>query len=224
MNSDTQLQQELISIVKLTIGAEAAAIGVAVEDGIVLLSGHVTTMARKWTVERMVAQVGAVRAIVTKLEIVQSGDGSRTDLAVARVVAAALQGTRSLPQQRITATISDGWVTLEGMAQLPEQRQDAEDALCCLAGVRGVINRITVQPEHTPELVEALIERGLWRTLGNDARFVTAEVHDTSAILRGMVRSEADLADAEWAAWGAPGIVRVENQLEVMSSAALERS
>lgn len=216
MNADIQLQQNLIDIVKRAIGTEAAAIGIAVEDGIAILTGSLPNVAHKWAAERAVAQVGVVRAIVSKLEIVQSGDRPRTDMEIARVVADALQGTMSLPHQQITAMISDGWVTLEGAAHLPEQRQDAEDALCCLAGVRGVINRIVVQPEYTPELVEALIERGLWRTLGSDARFVTLETRGAVAILRGTVRSEADLADAEWTAWGAPGIVQVENHLEVM--------
>ena len=216
MNTDMHLQQELMTALRDAIGADVAALGVAVEDGIAILTGTVSSMARKWAVERTVAQVGAVRAIVTKLEIVQFGAVPHRNLELARVVADTLQGTRSVPHQRITATISDGWVTLEGMVQLPEQRQDAEDALCCLAGVRGVINRITVQPEHTPELVEALIERGLWRTLGSDARLVRAEVHDTTAILRGTVGSEVDLADAEWAAWGAPGILGVENHLVVV--------
>jgi osmotically-inducible protein OsmY len=49
-----------------------------------------------------------------------------------------------------------------------------------------------------------------------DARRIRVDVHDSTIQLSGNVRSWADKSEAETAAWAAPGVTRVDNQLFIV--------
>jgi osmotically-inducible protein OsmY len=53
-----------------------------------------------------------------------------------------------VPNELIQSTVSDGWVTLEGEVDYWRERNDAERAIRLLAGVIGVINKITIRKQE----------------------------------------------------------------------------
>ena len=63
---------------------EATDIGVAVEDGVVTLTGHVATYAEKMSVESAVKRVKGVRAIAQEVEIRTSLSSKTTDDQIAK--------------------------------------------------------------------------------------------------------------------------------------------
>jgi osmotically-inducible protein OsmY len=85
-----------------------------------------------------------------------------------------------------------------------------------LTGVRGVTNTITlVSPVRTAD-VQKKIEDAFRRSAEVDARRVEVHATDGRIVLRGNVRSWAERAEAQQAAWSAPGVINVENNLIVM--------
>jgi osmotically-inducible protein OsmY len=92
----------------------------------------------------------------------------------------------------------------------------AEWAVSYLAGVRGITNTIRLEPERaSATTVKQDIETALKRHAELDASQIRVETKDGTVTLRGTVHSWAERREAESAAWGAPGVRRVEDNLTV---------
>jgi osmotically-inducible protein OsmY len=81
--------------------------------------------------------------------------------------------------------------------------------------VQGISNLIAVASTPTPTNVKQRIVDALRRAAQFDADRITVEVAGHKAILKGTVRSYAELKDAERAARNVPGVTEVENRLTV---------
>jgi len=113
-------------------------------------------------------------------------------------------------------SVERGWVTLEGTANSKFQRTSADDAVRYLMGVKGVINLISVkQPAINPSKVKLKIESSLRRATDLEAANIKVEIQGNKVVLRGNVRSWAVRSDAERAAWAAPGVGQVEDNLTI---------
>ncbi|MEO5568951.1 MAG: BON domain-containing protein, partial [Gemmatimonadaceae bacterium] len=113
-------------------------------------------------------------------------------------------------------SVSEGWVTLDGTVDWHYQRDAAAYAVCMLAGVRGVSNFVQVVPvAATPTDVTHRIETALRRSAELDCKNIVVQIDDGRVTLRGTVRSWAERQDAERAAWSAPGVRAVIDQLLV---------
>jgi osmotically-inducible protein OsmY len=127
-----------------------------------------------------------------------------------------LKWDADVDDEKIKVGVRDGWVTLEGSATWKYQSDAAERDVRVLTGVRGVTNTITlVSPVRTPD-VHKKIEDAFRRSAEVDARRVEVHATDGRIVLRGNVRSWAERAEAQQAAWSAPGVINVENNLIVM--------
>ena len=60
-----------------------------------------------------------------------------------------------IPQDRMTVTVHNGWITWVGTFEWHDQKAAAEHAVHSLLGVRGVTNLIMVKPTVLPTAVKA---------------------------------------------------------------------
>ena len=198
------------------LGSSVVDVGVAAH-GVVTLTGIVKSYAEKVAAERAAKRVRGVRAVVIDIDVKLPMSHERNDADIADAVVRALDWSVLVPHETVEARVSDGWVRLEGAVDWNYQRTAAEEAVEQLAGVKGVTNVITVKPRVTIHDVRERIEAALQRNADLEAHRIKVEAQDGKITLRGHVQSWAERAAAESAAWAAPGVAAVENELDVES-------
>lgn len=215
MSGDMQLKEHIEDELSWEPSVDAAAIGVAVKDAIVTLSGHVHSFVEKRAAEQAVLRIHGVRALANELDVKLPSDSSRTDEDIARAAASVLAWHPSIPENRIKIQVAQGCVTLEGTVDWHHQRTTAELAVEDLMGVKGVRNQLTVKSAPVRTEVKSQIEAALKRNAGVDAQRINVIVQGNKVILSGTVSSMAERIAAERAAWKAWGVGWIENNVKV---------
>jgi len=218
--TDTDIQRDITQELTWEPSLRDDDIAVGVRDGIVTLGGFVDSWAEKGTAERAAERVKGVKAVANELEVKLPGPFVRTDPEIARAATHALEWNVAVPQNRIQLRVEKGWVTLDGQVEFYYQKEAAEGAVRHLPGVRGVFNAITLAIRNTPRDVKKRIKEAFHRAAELDADRITIEIAGNKASLTGMVRSYAELKDAERAARNAPGITEVESHLAITGALA----
>jgi osmotically-inducible protein OsmY len=218
VTNSTKLQHDVQEELEWEPSVDASKIGVtAMQSGVVTLTGTVATYAEKISADRAAKRVSGVRAVANDIEVRPIGSLKRTDTDIAQAVLQALEWDIAVPHEKITAKVDNGWVTLDGEVALQFQRAAAENAVRRLSGVRGVSNQIGLQvrPAVQPAEVKGRIEAAFRRSADIDARGIQVDAKNSMITLRGKVRTWAERDEAERAAWAAPGVLAVKDELVV---------
>ncbi|WP_152266353.1 BON domain-containing protein [Agriterribacter humi] len=215
MKSDYQIQKDVMEELKWQAFLKASEIGVAVKNGVVTLSGNVDSYSKKLAAENAAKKIAGVKAVAEDIEVGISPIYRRTDAEIAEAVLDALKWHTAVQEEKIKIKVEDGNVKLEGEVEWEYQRTMAKTAIENLAGVRFVINLITVKPKISPSDIQEKIIAAFHRSATVDSSKIRAEVEGTKVTLRGTVRSIAEKEDAENAAWFAPGVMSVVNKIEI---------
>jgi osmotically-inducible protein OsmY len=213
--TDTDIQKDIVAELKWEPSLRNDDIAIAVRDGVVTLAGFVDSFVDKWKAERVASKIKGVKAIANDMEVKLPSTSSRPDPDIARAALDALSWNISVPQDRIKVKVEKGWVTLEGEVDWYYQKEAAERAVRYLTGVKGVSNLITMRARPASSDVKLRIKEALQRGAQFDAEHITVDIEGNKAVLRGTVRSYAEMRDAERAARNAPGVIEVENRLTV---------
>jgi osmotically-inducible protein OsmY len=213
--TDTDLQKDIVAELKWEPSLRNDDVAVGVRDGVVTLAGFVDSFIDKWKAERVASKIKGVKAIANELEVKLPSSSSRPDPDIAHAAVDALNWNILVPKDRIKVKVEKGWLTLEGDVDWYYQKEAAERAVRHLTGVKGVSSLITMRARPAPSDVKQRIKEALQRGAQFDAEHITVDIEGNQAILRGTVRSYAEMRDAERAAQNAPGVTEVKNHLMV---------
>ena len=211
---DKTLRQNILDELEFEPSIDAAHIGLAVDNGVVTLTGHVSSYEEKLAAERAVRRVRGVKAIAQEIQVRYHYQLKTDDDEIARRAADVL-AWNLVPADSIQVTVEKGWVVLSGKVDWQYQKIAAESAVSKLAGVSGVTNLIELNPQTQPKDVQYKIAAALHRNAQIVAKNIKVSVEDGKVRLDGKVRSWRERDIAETAAWSAPGITRVEDNLSV---------
>src|ERR1700727_2248999 len=158
MKTDSELKDDVISELQWDPQiTDPDAIGVAVQDGSVTLTGHVPTYAERLAAVRAAERVYGVKAVANNLDV-KLADAPRDDSDIAKAIAHVLEWNEQVPEGREHAQVQRFWVTLEGEVSYDYQRREVERMVRQVRGVIGVTDAIKVKPPASPQKVQEVIE------------------------------------------------------------------
>jgi osmotically-inducible protein OsmY len=215
MKTDAQIREHVIVELRWDPQiSDPEAVGVAIKDGAVTLTGHASSYAEKLAAARAAERVYGVRAVANELTVTLSGS-PRDDSDIATAIAHVMENNVQIPEGRVLAQVQAGWVTLAGEVEHDFQRREVERMVRHVWGVVGVTDFVTINAPARPERVEEVIEDAFKREAEVDARHIRVEVSDHTAKLYGHVHSLKEASAARTAAAAAPGVATVESHLLV---------
>jgi VCBS repeat-containing protein len=115
-------------------------------------------------------------------------------------------------------TVNQGRITLQGQVEWNYQRDSAEQAVRNLEGVVSVYNTITIKSRVSVGQVKEKVQTALKRQARADAKSIHVDTSGGTVTLSGNASSWAAAHDAVSAAWSAPGVTAVVNDLRISAT------
>jgi osmotically-inducible protein OsmY len=215
--NDKQLRQDIVDELEFEPSIDAANIGVAAENGVVTLTGHVPSYLQKTIAERATWRVKGVKALAQDIEVRFPSDKKDADDEIASRALNILAWDSAIPHDSIRVKVQNGWVTLSGEVQWQYQRVAAEKDIRKLSGVVAVSNNIDIKTRVQEPDVRQRIEDALKRNAEIEADGISIDVRDNGTVrLEGHVDSWDELQAIKMAVWSAPGVKMVDDRITIV--------
>ena len=214
--NELKLRDDILDELAYEPIVDPAHIGVAVDQNVVTLTGHVGSYAQKLAALSAVRRVKGVHGIADEIEVRPASEAKTSDDEIASRAINVLSWDSVVPDEGIQVTVRDGLVTLTGKVHWYYQKSSAERDVRNLSGVRSVVNNIEVEPHAKADNVKKKIEAALKRHAEIEAKDVRVTVRDDDEVLlEGKVRNWDEKFAVENAAWSAPGVKNVRDRLTI---------
>jgi len=214
MRSDHDIQTAVRDELDWTPEVDAAGIGVAVEDGVVSLSGEVDHYSARIAAKHAALRVRGVTAIVDNVCVHPSWSASVTETDIAKEVEHALTWASNVPDT-VKAEVEGHDITLTGSVKWDFQRRAAQRVVQHLIGVNYVNNLVTLTPRASAPDTEQRIRTAISRRAQLDANAIHVAVAGNEVTLTGTAGSWAQKHEAEGAAWASPHVSEVHDRIVV---------
>lgn len=215
MKTDAVIKENVLDELQWQPNVDETEIGVTVDRGVVTLTGTVDSYTKKIAAEEAAKKVKGVKAVVENIEVKYGVEYKKTDKEIAKAALDALKWNSSVPDDKITLKVENGWIHLNGEVEWEYQRDAAKRTVQNLLGVRAVTNNITLKQTVKPTGIKEKISKAFERLADVDANNIEVIVEDHTVKLKGKVHSLAEKEEAKKSALYTPGVYHVENELLV---------
>jgi len=215
MRTDAQIKQDVLDELAWQPNIDETQIGVIVEDGVVTLTGFVNDFPKKVAAEKAAKNVAGVTAVAEDIEVKYGDEYKKTDKEIAKAAVNAIEWNASVPKEKVMVQIDNGYIFLTGKLRWEYQKNAAKRTVQNLLGVKGVINNIEIEHSAEPKEVKDQIKKAYERSADLDANKINITVDGHTVKLTGTVTSIKEKEDAARAAFLAPGVWEVKNELKV---------
>jgi osmotically-inducible protein OsmY len=192
---------------------DSAAIAVSADDGKITLRGTVGSLREKREAKKAAQRVYGVVSVDNQLQVRLLFEGGRLDADIRGDVLQAL-ALDSLVPKSVDAKVYDGVVTLTGTVEWKYQRDEADYVASTIVGALDVIDEIELtSPAPQASEVQDSIKNALKRNAGIDGDALSVTTANGTVTIKGTVRSWAEHDEAVDAAWAAPGVTSVRDDM-----------
>jgi len=191
------------------------AIAVSADGGKITLRGTVGSLREKREAQKAAQRVFGVSSVDNQLQVKLMNDDKRADAELRGDVLQALM-LDSLVPATVDAKVEDGFVTLIGTAGWQYQRDEAEFVASNIVGTLDVFDEIELTyPTPNAGDVQESIKKAFKRNAAIDADDLSISTHNGTVTIDGTVGSWAEHDEALDAAWAAPGVTSVHDEMTV---------
>jgi osmotically-inducible protein OsmY len=196
---------------------DSEAIAVSAHHGTVTLRGTVGSPRERHEARKATERISGVEYVNDELDVRILNEHRREDAELRGQVLQALVLDSTVPTT-VDATVRAGQVTLTGVATWTYQRDEAEFVAGNVLGVVGVHNEIALAiPVPNAGDVSQSITRAFERDARLQASNIDVDTLNGTVRLTGTVNSWAEHDAAVAAAWAAPGVIEVDDRVNVRS-------
>lgn len=213
--SDNDLTQSVTDELFWDPKVDNGSVAVSAHDGKITLRGTVGSLREKREARKAAERVYGVTSVDNQLQVKLMNDDKRGDAELRGDVLQALM-LDSLVPKTVDAKVEDGFVTLTGTAEWQYQRDEAEFIAANIVGAIDVYDTIDLKPP-TPDAksVQESIKHAFKRNASLDADDLDVSSSNGSVTVKGTVSSWAEHDEALDAAWAAPGVTSVHDNMTV---------
>jgi osmotically-inducible protein OsmY len=216
MRTDAEIKNDVKAEINWDSRLTGSNIDVEVTMGHATLIGTVNSYMKMVDAERAARRVPGVNSVSNDLNVKIPESFQRSDKDIERAVRDTITWNSSINEKDLKISVKDGWLTLEGTTDWEFQRSKARSLAQDILGVKGITNLIKVKSSFPmPSDVKDRIKQALKRNHYLNGNDINVNIDKGKAILRGQVRTLAEKSAVETAAWSAPGITEVQNDLTV---------
>ncbi len=192
-----------------------AEVAVSASDGKITLRGTVRSLREKREAKKAAQRVFGVISVDNQLQVKLMNDEKREDAELRGDVLQALM-LDGLEPSTVDAKVEDGFVTLTGTADWQYERDEAEFVASNIVGALDIIDEIELN-RPTPDAgdVQESIKKAFKRNAKIDADDLYVSTENGTVTINGAVSSWAEHDEAIDAAWAAPGVTSVHDEMTV---------
>ena len=211
--TNQQVRDDVQAEILYDPSVEEGNITVEAHSGKVTLQGSVPDYASKFAaIDDAWSIIGVTDVTAENLKVAPVRNRSDSDIQDAAQTA--LDWNDDVPEG-VMASVVNGWLTLSGQVEWQYQRNAAYNSVRFLSGVHSFTNLITLASKPTGDNVQERIRSALVRSAYVDADHITVKVNGDTVTLSGNVRSYLERDVIENAAWAAPGVLNVHDNVTV---------
>jgi osmotically-inducible protein OsmY len=215
MSLDNELTADVSDELFWDPKVDNTAIAVSADGGKITLRGTVGSLREKREAKKAAQKVFGVTSVDNQLKVKLMNDDRRADAELRGDVLQALMLDGLVPST-VDAKVDDGFVTLTGTAEWQYQRDEAESVASNIVGTLDVLDEIELTyPTPSAGDVQESIKKAFKRNAGIDADDLIVSTHNGTVTLDGTVGSWAEHDEALDAAWAAPGVTSVHDEMTV---------
>ena len=194
---------------------DSTAVAVSADDGTITLRGTVGSLREKREAKKAAERVFGVISVDNQLQVKLMNDDRRADADLRGDVLQALMLDSIVPQT-VDAKVNDGFVTLTGTANWQYERDEAEFVASNIVGALDLVDEIEIEfPTPNRGDVKDSIKKAFKRNASLDADDLHISTDNGTVTVKGTVNSWSEHDEAIDAAWAAPGVTSVRDDLKV---------
>ncbi len=218
MDEDERIRDDILEEITFDPRVRSTDIGVTVKNGAVRLTGAVASYSERLAAENAAKRVKGVHAIAEDIEVMPAAGARETDETIAQRISNLLEWNIIVPDADVKAEVRNGFVTLTGEVEWNFERETIKNQIAHLAGVRGIDNRIQLKSRVSEKDVSRKVARALHRNAELEKSKIDIAVDGGKVTLSGNVKAFYEKELIEDAAWAAPGVTEVVDNLRVNQS------
>ena len=213
--TDEQLQADVVAELFWDPRVSSEAIAVSADAGTVTLRGTVDSFREEREAGKAACRVYGVTRVCNELDVRLLDDSKRDDAELRGDVLQALMLDSLIPTT-VDVRARNGSVTLSGTADWQYQRDEAEFLAASVPGVHALHNDIRLTSARGAGDVKKGISEAFRRNAKLDGNQLSVDTTSYGRVaLVGTVSSWAEHDEAVAAAWSAPGVTEVDDQILV---------